>query len=335
MFAPRPWLAFVRERISLPDGDFLDLDWTAPGLHPDRPENDGPATTDASLARSAARRWMQPRDHAVLAMHRRPALMLLHGLEGSSRSHYAQTVAHHFRARGWAVVVAHFRGCSGFPNRMARAYHSGDMDDVAAMLDAVHTRAPAAGWHAAGVSLGGNALLRQLGERPEAQPWLRACAAVSVPLDLVASGRQLSEHWLQRQIYTRHFLRSMKAKLSEKAERFPASIDRTRLLHTHNLREFDDAYTAPMHGFEDAMDYWTRASSKPLLGRLAIPSLILNARDDPFVPSNSLPGPGQTSPITVLHQPEKGGHAAFVTGRFPGRLEWLPQRLYRFFTQGD
>ncbi len=328
-------IAFTRERIRLPDGDFVDFDWTAPGLFADAPASGRPPTTDASLAASAARRWLDADDEPCLAGHDGNALILFHGLEGSSRSHYAQALAYYFRARGWAVVVAHFRGCSGFPNRLARAYHSGDMVDIAAMLDAAHGRAPRAAWHAVGVSLGGNALLRQLGEHPQAQPWLRACAAISVPLDLRACGEQLSSTWLGRHLYSRHFLKTMKAKMQEKAARFPASIDATRLTGVRSLREFDDIYTAPMHGFADALDYWTRAASKPVLGQLRLPCLILNARDDPFVPADSLPEPAQASAQVLLHQPARGGHAAFVTGQFPGHLQWLPRRVARFFATGE
>ncbi len=154
-FARHHRIAFVRERVDTPDGDFLDLDWTGPGLFADRLANGASAVRDAHLNQTAARRWMQDDDWSSLPQSAdTQALILFHGLEGSSRSHYAQAIAQYFRARGWVVVVAHFRGCSGFPNRMARAYYSGDSEEIAFCLDSVRSRLPNARWYCAGVSLG-------------------------------------------------------------------------------------------------------------------------------------------------------------------------------------
>lgn len=325
-------ISFIRERVETPDGDFLDFDWAAPGLFADRHIDGSHALHDPQLEHSAARRWMREDDWSHL--HQTPdmrALVLFHGLEGSSRSHYAQSIAQYFRARGWITVIAHFRGCSGFPNRMARAYFSGDSADIGFMLDTVRQRIPKARWHATGISLGGNAMLKYLGEREKEALWLEAAAAVSVPLDLVACGRRLSETWSGRHVYCRHFLRTMRPKVLDKARRFPGTIDALRLAQARTLREFDDLYTAPMHGYRNALDYWTRASSKPRLRTIAVPTLILNARNDPFVPATSLPGSHDCSGAVLLHQPGEGGHAAFVTGPFPGNLNWLPQRLARYF----
>lgn len=335
LFARYHRIAFVRERLRTPDGDFLDIDWTAPCLFPDRLADGGSARQESRLAGLAARRWLREDDRPGLAAMDAPALVLFHGLEGSSQSPYAQAIAHHFRARGWVVAIAHFRGCSGFPNRMARAYYSGDAADVACVIEAVRQRAPLARWHAAGVSLGGNALLRLLGEAGANAPALAACAAVSVPMDLLVCGRQLSEPWLQRHLYSRHFLRTMKPKVLDKSRRFPGTIDTLRLSQARSLREFDDLYTAPMHGYKHALDYWTRASSKPLLRDIRVPTLILNARNDPFVPAPSLPGSAECSSDVLLHQPAQGGHAMFVTGRFPGHLRWLPERLALYFETGN
>ncbi|MYN14548.1 alpha/beta fold hydrolase [Pusillimonas sp. TS35] len=326
-------IAFVRERVDTPDGDFLDFDWTAPGIFSDRLANGSMTTPDPRLAHTAARRWMQPEDWAaVSSLAGTPGLILFHGLEGSSRSHYAQAIAQHFRARGWVVVIAHFRSCSGFPNRMARAYYSGDSADIAYMLQVVRERVPGARWHAVGVSMGGNAMLKYIGEQGAAAGTLiHAAAGISVPLDLAACGRHLSETRLGKSLYSHYFLRSMKAKVQEKARRFPASIDMLRLTHARTLREFDDAYTAPMHGYKNALDYWTRAASKPLLAAIEVPTLVLNARNDPFVPASSLPTAQECSTRVLLHQPSDGGHAGFVTGGFPGNLGWLPARLARYF----
>lgn len=328
-------IGFVRERVNTPDGDFIDLDWTAPGLFSDRLASGESAPADPGLEQTAARRWITDDDPAALtATPHISALVLFHGLEGSSRSHYAQAIAQYFRARGWIVVIAHFRGCSGFPNRMARAYYSGDSEDIAFILDTVRNRAPQARWHSVGVSLGGNAMLKYLGEQHKNIGGLTASAAISVPLDLVASGSHLSDSRLGK-LYSRRFLKTMKAKVAEKARRFPGNIDVLRLAQIRTLREFDDLYTAPMHGYKNALDYWTRASSKPLLHRIALPTLVLNARNDPFVPGPSLPDSYDCSDQVLLHQPAEGGHVGFVTGRFPGTLSWLSMRIARFFESGE
>jgi predicted alpha/beta-fold hydrolase len=242
-----------------------------------------------------------------------------------------QSIAQYFRARGWVVVIAHFRGCSGFPNRLARAYHSGDSEEIAFILSAVRQAVPHATWHATGVSLGGNALLKYLGEYPEQSKWLKAAAGVSVPLDLVAAGNHLSDDPFNRHIYSRYFLHSLKPKVLEKAKRFPGVIDVMRIAQARDLRDFDDAYTAPMHGFRDAMDYWTQSASKPWLKQIGVPTLVLNARNDPFLPEPTLPSIEHGSDQVLLHQPASGGHAGFVTGQLPGELRWLPERLARFF----
>ncbi len=336
LFARYHRISFVRERIDTPDGDFLDFDWTGPGLFADKTVDNVKAPRETALEHTAAHRWAEVADWRVLqTLEAPPALMLFHGLEGSSKSHYAQSIAQYFRARGWVVVIGHFRGCSGFPNRMARAYYSGDTEDVGFMLDTVRTRVPHAKWHVAGVSLGGNAMLKYLGENPESRHWIKAAAAISVPLDLVAAGAALSETALGRALYSRYFLNSMKPKMAEKSKRFPANIDSLRLNQVKTIRDFDDVYTAPMHGYKNALDYWTRASSEPLLGRLETPTLILNARNDPFVPEASLPGPNECSDHVVLHQPAEGGHVGFVSGRFPGNVSWLPTRISRFFRAAD
>jgi predicted alpha/beta-fold hydrolase len=335
LFASHHRIAFVRDRVNTPDGDFLDFDWIGPGLFSDKTATGSRFKPDPRLARTAARRWMQDDDWTTLpTAAETPALVLFHGLEGSSKSHYAQAIAQHFRARGWIVAIAHFRGCSGFPNRMARAYYSGDSADVEFMFNTVRQRVPHAKWHAVGISLGGNAMLKYMGEDLEIARWLAACAAICVPLDLVASGNRLSDHWPLRQLCKRYFLKTMKNKVLEKAKRFPGTIDVLRLGQVKTLREFDDLYTAPMHGYKNALDYWTRASSKPLLKSLSVPTLLLNTRNDPFVPGPSLPGSHEGSGQVLIHQPAEGGHVGFISGRFPGHLGWLPGRLARFFETG-
>ncbi|WP_299453791.1 alpha/beta fold hydrolase [uncultured Pigmentiphaga sp.] len=319
-FSSHHHTSFTRERVDTPDGDFIDFDWTAPGLAPGAPL--GPETF-AQLAASAN-----------MPAASSNGLVLFHGLEGSSASHYAQAISQYFRARGWTVVVPHFRGCSGEPNRLPRAYHSGDSADIAFMLNTARQRLPGLRWHAVGVSLGGNALLKYLGEAGSSAGWLAAAAGVSAPLDLMAGGRALGTGWINRHVYTHMFLRTLKAKALQKAQRFPGTIDVIRVANARDLYEFDDAYTAPAHGFRDVNDYWTQASSKPLLIDIAVPTLVLNARNDPFLPARYLPDASQASNYVVLHQPEQGGHAGFPTGRFPTNLNWLPQRLADFFRSG-
>jgi predicted alpha/beta-fold hydrolase len=333
LFAPSNRLRFVRERIDTPDGDFLDLDWSAPGLVLSPRERQ--INRNNLPKHSAATRWIEPQDSEIVAAHGdAPALVLLHGLEGSSNSRYVQSILQYFRARGWLVVLAHFRGCSGAPNRLARSYFSGDIDEVEFIIQAVMARSPNAAWHVAGVSLGGNALLKYLGERAKSENTpdnLKAAVSICAPMDLVAAGNRLSQDRLCRWLYTRYFLRSMKPKVLEKAHRFPGAIDITRVSAAKTLKDFDDAYTAPMHGFHDALDYWQKASSKPWLPYISLPTLIINPRNDPFIPEASLPGSTEASQVVVLHQPAEGGHMGFVTGRFPGSLTWLPSRLARFF----
>ena len=297
--APCPGCALHRTRWETPDGDFIDLDWLRP-------------------------------PHGV-AM-RAPLVVLFHGLEGSSGSHYARMLVRALSTSHWQAVVVHFRGCSGEPNRLARAYHSGDaaeIDWVLARLRAQHRNAPLL---AIGVSLGGNALLKWLGEyRDNSLATLDAAAAVSAPLDLVAAGDVL-DRGFNRAVYTRNFLRTLKAKSLVKLEHFPGLFDRAAAMRATTLRAFDDAVTAPLHGFRDAEDYWLRASSKPWLRHIRVPTLILNALDDPFLPAWALPHAHEVSSAVRLDFTPHGGHVGFVSGRFPGSLAWMPSHVLRFFS---
>lgn len=287
-----------RERVEIPDGDFWDFDWL-----------------DANLGRDVAA----------------PTLVLFHGLEGGSDSHYAQALFGALAALGWRGVVPHFRGCSGEPNRMPRAYHSGDHEEVGAMLAAVRARVgERTPLYAVGVSLGGSALLNWLGRAGvDGSETVRAAAAVSAPLDLVAAGISIGRG--ANRAYTYHFLATLKPKSLAMAARFPGLLDPASIRRARTLRAFDDVVTAPLHGFADALDYWRRASSKPWLARIAVPTLVLNARNDPFIPARSLPGPNEVSKAIVLEQPRHGGHAGFARGPFPGNVDWLPRRLLHFF----
>jgi len=299
-FLRRPVVALRRERVEIGDGDFWDFDWLA-----------APAAPGA------------------------PLVVLFHGLEGSAQSHYAAALMAELRTLRMRGVVPHFRGCGGEPNRLPRAYHSGDHEEVGAMLAAIRARAPqGTRMYAVGVSLGGSALLNWLGRAgPDGLQMLRAAAAVSTPLDLMAAGISIAQGL--NLIYTRHFLRDLKPKALAMAARFPGTLDLERVRRVRSMWDFDDAVTSPLHGFTGTEDYWTRGSSKPWLRTVAVPTLVLNARNDPFIPPESLPGPAEVSAAVTLEQPRGGGHAGFVNGNFPGTLEWLPRRLLSFLLRHE
>ena len=293
----RPGPPLRRQRLETFDGDFIDLDWL-----------------DAPAAQASAP----------------PLVVLFHGLEGNSSSHYARALMRHLQMIGWRGVVPHFRGCSGEPNKLPRAYHSGDYAEIGWMLSAIHALEPSAPLYAVGVSLGGSALLNWLGrEGDRAALLINAAAAVSAPLDLTAAGIAIGQG-LNR-IYTKHFLQTLIPKALAMAHRFPGKLDKASIHRADSMHAFDDVVTAPLHGFDGADDYWLRASSKPWLRGIAVPTLVLNARNDPFIPATSLPTRAEVSATVLLEQPEGGGHAGFLSAPFPGRLDWLPLRLVQFF----
>ena len=286
-------LKLRRERWDTPDGDFIDVDWV-----------DGPPQA--------------------------PLLVLFHGLEGSSRSHYELSTAHACRKAGWRLALPHFRGCSGELNRRPRAYHSGDSDEIDWILRRLQAANGGRPLHAAGVSLGGNALLKWAGERGTAAAELvTGVAAICAPLDLAACGHHLARGF--NRVYTQYFLKTLKAVSAARLRQFPGLFDEARMLAAINLYQFDDAVTAPVHGFAGADDYWQRASAKPWLKSIAVPAVAVNPKNDPFLPAAYLPSTADVSPQVRLEQPAGGGHVGFVSGAFPGNLDWLPQRLLHFF----
>jgi predicted alpha/beta-fold hydrolase len=291
--------AYWRERWETPDADYIDLDWNeAPGL----------VAGDKST----------------------PLVALFHGLEGNSNSHYAISLMRAFTERGWDAALVHFRGCSGQINRLPRAYHSGDSEEIDWILRRLKQHFPKRPLYALGVSLGGNALLKWLGERElHAADLIQAAAAISAPLDLTACGHHLGRGF--NRIYTQHFLRSLKQSAAAKLQLFPGLFDEARMHAARNLYQFDDVVTAPLHGFADTDDYWRRASSKPWLAAIRLPTLLLNAQNDPFLPSDALPSRKQYSAAVTADFPCQGGHAGFVSGSLPGHLDWLPQRILHFF----
>lgn len=288
---------FQRERWATPDGDFIDVDWTG------------------------------AQDHDTL-------LVLFHGLEGSSGSHYARAFAGFAQQHGLRFAVPHFRGCSGELNRAPRAYHSGDFEEIDWILRRFRSL-HAGRIVAVGVSLGGNALMRWAGEMEHAAAAVAsAVASVSSPLDLAAGGHAIGRGF-NRQIYTRMFLRSMKPKAYAKLRQHPGLFDRAAMERARDLYEFDNIFTAPLHGFRDTDDYWARASAKPHLHRIRIPALALNARNDPFVPAYSLPTRGEVGDHVTLWQPAHGGHVGFARGRWPGHLQAMPQAVGAWLLQAS
>jgi predicted alpha/beta-fold hydrolase len=291
-----------RERWTTPDQDFVDVDFC-----------------EAAASNSA-----------------KPLLVLFHGLEGSSSSHYAEAFA------DWAVqnkcdlAIPHFRGCSGTLNTAPRAYHSGDHAEIDFFLRKFKQQADAAqrpGLVAAGVSLGGNALMRWAGEQgQEAQKQVKAVASICSPLDLAASGKAIGEGF-NRQVYTRMFLRSMKPKALAKLKQHPGLFDAQRMLDSKDLYEFDNVFTAPLHGFQNTDDYWRRASALPLMANIKIPGLALNALNDPFIPADSLPSTHRVSPCVELWQPPHGGHVGFAKGSIPGHLKAMPEAVGTWLIQ--
>lgn len=280
MQAP-PWR---RERVDMPDGDFIDID------HVDAPQT-----------------------HA-------PMWVLFHGLEGNRNSHYSRAMAAWALKQGWHLALPHFRGCSGELNRAPRAYHSGDHADIDFMLRHLVTQHRARGGHlthAVGISLGGNALMVWAAEHGHsAGKWVESVTSVSSPLDLTASGHAIGRG-LNRWIYTPYFLRSMWPKARAKWQQYPGLFDVAALERARNLHEFDQIFTAPLHGFESADDYWRRASAKPKLRDIRIPAYLINAINDPLVPAHSLPQAADVSASCHLIHTRQGGHVGYMTGHWP------------------
>lgn len=296
---------YLRERWDTPDGDFVDLDFF--------------------LAEPAAKVAHRPLPA--------PLLVLFHGLEGSSQSHYSRAFALWAHSRGWDFVVPHFRGCSGELNRAPRTYFSGDHAEVDWILRRLALRKPGP-MLAVGVSLGGNMLLRWAQEAGgEASRTVRAVVAVSSPVDLTAVSESINRGF-NKQVYTRMFLKSLKPKALAKLQQFPGLADAEAIRRSEDFLAYDNAFTAPIHGFADAHDYWARCSAKPHLRHMRdVPALVLNARNDPFIPASCLPTRGEVGPAVTLWQPHEGGHVGFPAGSFPGHVADLPQAVGAWLQQ--
>lgn len=290
-------LPLRRERVPTADGDFVDLDWA-----------DGPA--------------------------RAPLVVVLHGLEGSARSHYSIGLLREVLARGWRGVALNFRSCSGELNHRPRFYHSGDTGDLDAVVNLLIAREAGVRLGAVGVSLGGNILLKWLGERgTEVPEQLVAAVAISVPFDLGACARVL-DRGFRRALYTENFMRTLRRKVRDKARRFPGFVDAAAVRRARTFAAYDRTVTAPLHGFADEHDYWARSSSGPYLARIRRPTLLINSLDDPFVPPETLPDISTLPPGVVVEFTSGGGHAGFLTGRWPWCPEaWAERRAVEFLAR--
>jgi len=285
-----PKLFFQRERLELPDGDFLDLDWTENGSG--------------------------------------PIVMVLHGLEGSSQSPYARGMMQAIKRRGWRGVVMHFRGCSGEPNRLARSYHSGDTGDLAHVISTLQQREPRTRVSIVGFSLGGNVLLKWLGNTGRETP-VRAAVAVSVPYVLQSAADRLNRGFSR--LYQRQLIRSLRLTVAEKRKRIALPIKIQDLSTLKSFRDFDEYVTAPLHGFDSADHYYTVSSSRQYLKGIAVPTLLLHARDDPFMTEKVIPRKNELPDSVTLEVYPYGGHVGFVSGTWPWRTNyWLEERIPKY-----
>jgi uncharacterized protein len=287
-----------RERIATRDGDFVDLDWAEPSP---------PAA---------------------------PLVLVLHGLEGSSQSHYAVGLMRHAVARGWRAVTLNFRSCSGELNRRLPFYHSGHTDDLDEVVGLLAGRERGLRLGIVGVSLGGNVLLKWLGERgSEAPDEVVGAVAISAPFDIASCARVLDQG-PRRWVYTANFLRTMRAKVIDKAVRDPElgrMVDLSEVRRTRTFAGYDRLVTAPLNGFADEHDYWRRASSGPYLPRIRRPTLLVSALDDPIVPLDALPRSADLPPSVRAEFTPRGGHAGFIEGGWPWRVRsWVERRAIEF-----
>jgi uncharacterized protein len=322
-----PHPQYRRERWTTPDDDFIDVDYLV-----ERENASTKLGSDSNIApppsntKNANAIFGSDPNSGQKPNPTNPLLVLFHGLEGSSRSHYAEAFADFCTTHQLAYAVPHFRGCSGELNTAPRAYHSGDWQEIDWILRKFKQehQGPVI---AVGVSLGGNALMRWAGElEGAAAQVVQAVASVSSPLDMAAGGWAIGRGF-NRLVYTRMFLSTMVPNALRKLQQHPGLFDGDKLKAASTLYEFDNLFTAPLHGFKDVNDYWLRASAKPHMQRIRLPALALNARNDPFVPASSLPTQTQVSASVELWQPTYGGHVGFPTGAFPAHVRAMPEAV--------
>ncbi|YCM44084.1 alpha/beta fold hydrolase [Verrucomicrobiaceae bacterium 227] len=291
LFRRLPRLETQRERLELADGDFMDLDWSRAG--------------NQRLA------------------------IIGHGLEGDSQAKYVKGMALALQKRGWDTLAWNCRGCSGEPNRLLRSYHSGVSDDLGSVVNHALTQ-DYPEISLTGFSLGGNIVLKYLGEQgAQTPPEIKSAVAFSAPCDLTSSSLQLGE-W-QNKIYMSRFMTGLKDKILIKNEQFPGTLNLDDIKTVKTFAEFDDRFTAPLNGFLDARDYWTRASSKPHLANIRIPALLISALNDPFLPAPCFPEEiAVASKYFHLETPQHGGHVGFISC---GREYWSETRCCEFFKE--
>ena len=291
---PLPLVNYHREEWETPDGDFIELDWL-----------------DGSPEQ--------------------PLVVLFHGLEGNSRSHYSLRLMAALKLENWRGVVVHFRGCGGKPNRLPRGYHCGDSPEIDWILRRLRSLNKGL-IYAVGVSLGGNTLLKWLGEQQQtAASIIDKAAAISAPIALPTAGHVLGNGF--NKIYAGLFLKTLRPKALAMIARHKLNFDVEAIKAVRNLWHYDDLFTAPLHGFKDADDYWEQADSRPFLMTIAIPTLLINARNDPFLPERVLPTAEEVSPSVIRDFPKQGGHVGFVGG-LDNRQDWLPKRILSFLQSG-
>jgi uncharacterized protein len=287
-------LPLQRERLEMPDGDFIDLDW-------------------------------------MLGDKNAPLVLILHGFEGSIESPYARGMLQSIAMQGWRGVFMHFRGCSGEPNRLPRGYHSGETSDVGCVVKIIRQREPNTPLAAIGYSLGGNVLLKWMGETGENNP-LQAAVAISVPFELQKASQRIQRGFSK--IYQWYFLRCIRDRLTEKFQIVPPHIDPEQIATSQTIREFDEKYTAPLHGFANVDDYYDHASSRQYLRHIYVPTLLLHAKDDPFMTEDVIPHASELSPFVNLEVTETGGHVGFIMGKYPWRPRyWLEERAPQFLRE--
>jgi len=285
-----------RETLELPDGDATAIDWPQSG---------------ADVPQSA------------------PLLVILHGLEGSAESIYAKTLMHAATKRGWRSCVLHSRDCGDYRNRLPRRYHAGETNDIRYFLTQLRERGNTGPLFAAGYSLGGNILLKYLGEAAAQSP-LEAAVAVCAPLDLHQCAYALNSGFSK--VYQHYLIKRMKTALRRKFSRHTAAFDWRRAMQASTFAEFDDAVTAPLHGFANMQDYYARCSSGQFLKDIRRPTLLINSLDDPFMTPAVIPQAENLGPNVMLELSDSGGHVGFIEGGTPWRPRYyLPSRILAFF----
>ena len=295
LFRSRKTPALQRERIELPDGDFVDLDWTT--------QTDG------------------------------LCVLVLHGLEGSIESHYTGGILGALAGQGYTAALLYFRGRSGEPNRLPRSYHSGDTADLDYVMQQIRRRYPDRRIAVIGYSLGGNVLLKWLGEQGD-RATATTAITLSVPFDLNSAALRLDQG-LSR-IYQRHLLQRLRESIKIKAALHTLPFPEDRIEELNTFREFDHAITAPLHGFDGVDDYYQRSSCKPFLRHITVPTLMLQARDDPFLPESALPEPNDLGSAVTLELSRHGGHVGYISGRNPLQpVYWSEGRILQHLSDFD